>query len=845
MSASANPYRERRSRNAGGPLAAEQPPAPVLARLVLVAIVLVSLGLAVLPFRTRPEVVGASAPVDRFSAARAMPAVQAIAAAPHPIDSAAHAVVVDYLVGQLRQLGLSPEVQDDTGVLYDTDVDPSQVSAAHLQNIIARLPGTDSTGTVMLYGHYGSVPTSPNAADGAVGVAAVLETVRALRAGPPLRNDVLIVLADGDETPALGPHLFRRHTAAKDITVGIALEGLSNHGAVALAYAGQGTPNVPGSYSSAANGTWLRQALSVMPHRFTTLAVNDMQIASPELSIATKDAGAGGIGSLILGGGEVYHTVRDNPANLDVANVQAHGDNTLALARHFGTAALDRQPTEPELVAFTVPPNTVLSYPSTWAVGLLVLTVLVFLALMIIGFRRRVLTGWGVAIGLLITMLSLPIVLAVDVAAWLAVVAINPAYRAPMGRGYYGATWNLAFLTCLTLATVSALHVLARRYLRPARDDVSVAAGALIIPLLLAALTSFTFPAFSYVFAWPTLAAALLLGWRVLQPSITGRPWAYLAGVAVVMVITTIVVLAPVYLIYSAYAAPGSARVSPIYPVPGLVIVAAVVPVLLPHLHFIGGRRRWTVPAALVALAAVFLGTELIITRFDAGMPRPNYVQYTLNADTGQTSWLSPGEQPDGWTAQFFPDGYTKTTAAFSPGYYFEQQRTVIARTRPEDRAVTARAHRCGEQAAGRYQECPIARPISARRTVRPPRPNIAGRTDRGNRERQDGQRRRHTNQSTQEVHAALFRATATGCRGEPDHPRHRSHHRDAGGLLQRPTEAARGNCPAKASGVHARSVRLPRPHRRDPDRCLAMTSPGSRHLGPWPLLDGPTGCQH
>jgi hypothetical protein len=33
-------------------------------------------------------------------------------------------------------------------VLYDTDIDPSQVSAAHLQNIIARLAGTNSTGTV-------------------------------------------------------------------------------------------------------------------------------------------------------------------------------------------------------------------------------------------------------------------------------------------------------------------------------------------------------------------------------------------------------------------------------------------------------------------------------------------------------------------------------------------------------------------------------------------------------------------------------------------------------------------------------------------------------------------------
>ena len=45
----------------------------------------------------------------------------------------------------------SPTVRtDDTGVLYDTDLDPSQVSAAHLQNIVARLPGQHSRARPLL-----------------------------------------------------------------------------------------------------------------------------------------------------------------------------------------------------------------------------------------------------------------------------------------------------------------------------------------------------------------------------------------------------------------------------------------------------------------------------------------------------------------------------------------------------------------------------------------------------------------------------------------------------------------------------------------------------------------------
>jgi hypothetical protein len=114
------------------------------------------------------------------------------------------------------------------------------------------------------------------------------------------------------------------------------------------------------------------------------------------------------------------------------------------------------------------------------------------------------------------------------------------------------------------------------------------------------------------------------------------------------------------------------------------LIVAALTPELMPHLHFLAPRRRWRIPASLAALAAVCLGGQLIASRFDADTPRPDYVQYSLNADTGQASWLSAGSRPDDWTRQFFANGYAIGRATFSPGYYFEQQHDVITAPAPQ-----------------------------------------------------------------------------------------------------------------------------------------------------------------
>lgn len=650
-----------------------------LARLVLVMALVVAVWVATLPMTSTPDVIPATAPATRFSGERAMTHLRVVAAEPHPMGSPEHQRVVDYIVGQLTALGIQTELQRSIAVKPDYEGAAGFVNVAEVQNIVARIPGASSSGAVLLASHYDSLPMSNNAADGGIGVAAVLETARALRAGAPPANDTILFFGDGDATMTLGEKAFQSHPWFKDIRVGFELEATPK-GASAIAFAGQGSldrsgPIVP--YLESDNGWYLREALKVVPHPFVMMALNDFPIHASSLFSLMIDTDIAGVGFVQFGGGVAYHTLLDNPDSVAAGSVQQSGDYFLALARHFGNVPLDREHRAAQLIAFSIWPGVVVHYPATWAAPLAGLLILLVGTVLVAGVRRGRLTAGGVVAGLGLFVLSLVAVLAVTALAWLLMGALNPAYRVHLTRGYYGLDWRLGAFMALTVATTAALYLGAGRLIAAARHDSSVAAGALIIPAALAFVISLLLPTPSYLLVWPALAGALLLGWGVFAPAQATRTWPRVAALAAVAVVPLVLVTPVVYALFPALAPLGAgAPVSPAVAV--FVIVAVLLGVLAPQLQFLGGERRWMVPAAFGTLALVFLAGEIANSRFSAEQPRPNQIQYTLDAGSGSATWQSAATEPDSWTRQFFPEGYTKGKDAFSSAYYFDQQFSVI-----------------------------------------------------------------------------------------------------------------------------------------------------------------------
>jgi len=259
-------------------------------------------------------------PPAAFSAERAMAHVRQIARAAHPTGSAEHERVQAYLVAELRALGLEPRLQQTIGIASRFPV------AGQVTNILARLPGTGTDGkAILMTAHYDSVAVGPGAADDAAGTAALLETLRALRAGSPLRNDLIIALLDGEEDGLLRAVAFvREHPWARDVGLALCLDAGGTGGRALLYETGERNASLVRAFGRTPNAT----GSSAMYSGYRRMP-NDSDFSELRL------AGITGLNIAISERGDRYHTPLDDPAHLDPRSLQHHGDAALGVAREF------------------------------------------------------------------------------------------------------------------------------------------------------------------------------------------------------------------------------------------------------------------------------------------------------------------------------------------------------------------------------------------------------------------------------------------------------------------------------------------------------------------------------
>ena len=118
----------------------------------------------------------------------------------HYPGTKAHKKVQNYLVEELKKLGLEVEVQTQTIFGKKWSVGTTT------ENIIAKIKGSEEGKALLLLSHYDSNPHSAiGASDAGSGVVTILEAVRAfLHKKEQPKNDVIILISDAEEIGLLG-----------------------------------------------------------------------------------------------------------------------------------------------------------------------------------------------------------------------------------------------------------------------------------------------------------------------------------------------------------------------------------------------------------------------------------------------------------------------------------------------------------------------------------------------------------------------------------------------------------------------------------------------------------------
>jgi peptidase M28-like protein len=616
----------------------------LLPRLLLLVVLGASLVLGMAQLST-PRAVPATALATQFSADRAFPIVASVAKAPHPMGTTAHRSVETYLLGRLTALGLKPQISSMTATArFSAGV----IWAGNARHIVVRIPGTANTGALLLAAHYDSVPTTGGAADCAACVATVLETVRALKAGPPLRNDVIVLLADAEEHDTLGSKGFMdQHPWAKDIRFALNLDSMGNHGPSTAYFASTGNSRVMSDYFRVAPYP-LSYSFFVDPFTRITFGM--------DLKNYIRD-GALGIDAANFRNPQIYHTRLDNAASLDRGTLQHEGSNILALARHFGNLDLRTVSHSEDAVFFNVTANRGIVYPASWSLPLAILAVILFVGVLVLGFRRSRLTVRGL-LGAFALFVGATLASTAAIAvAWLAIKGATPDYQVFLQDAPYNNDLHLIAFGALAVAVVSAIYAGARRWIGP----LDLALGALGVCVVLTLALSAFLPGMSYLFAWPVLAATLGFGLTLGAPQFASNPWVRAAILAVSGALTLVLVTPVVYFLFELMG-----RMQLISGLP--LVAAAFVPAILllalflPHLEILGSSRRWLVPVIALVVSLGFIAGTRATSGFDSAHPRPDSVAYVLDADSGKASWVSVGAQTDNWTQQFFPHGSARTT---------------------------------------------------------------------------------------------------------------------------------------------------------------------------------------
>jgi hypothetical protein len=558
------------------------------------------------------------APLSEFSTKRALEKVKEIAAKPHYVGSKNHEVVANYLVKELRNLGLETSLQEgftmtEKGTLVQS------------KNILARIKGSANTKALLLLSHYDSAPHSfsHGASDDASGVATILESVRAfLHTKTKHKNDIIILFSDAEELGLNGAALFvTQHHWAKEVGLVLNFEARGSSGpSYMLMETNQGNAKMVDAFT---NGKSTYPVSNSLMYSIYKMLPNDT-----DLTVFRESGKIQGFNFAFIDSHFNYHTMQDTYNHLDPKTLAHQGTYLFPLLKHFSNADLTNLNATDDKVYFNIP-FAFVSYPFSWILPMLILGFVLLFAFVFIGLGKQLLRMDEIIRGFVPLMGSLLVSGAVTYVLWKLLLGFYPQYNDILqGFTYNGHDYIYGFVS-LTLAICFLFY----RKDSKRNSEMSQMIAPLFVWLLINIGIAIQLQGAGFLII-PVISSTLMLVYYVFTQK--SNPL-----LNIILALPTLIIIAPFIQMF-----PIGLGLKIL--VGSAVLTVLAFSLLLPIFGSFTQKRLWSTLFFLFAIGLFVKAHQS--SGYVYGKAKPNSLVYVLNGDTNKANWATYDTNLDEWT---------------------------------------------------------------------------------------------------------------------------------------------------------------------------------------------------
>ncbi|WP_298474549.1 M28 family peptidase [uncultured Maribacter sp.] len=558
-----------------------------------------------------------------FSTDRALEHVEQISQKPHGVGFPEHTVVKGYIANELKKLGLEVTFQEGY-----TAGDWGNLSKVN--NILARIKGTDSKKALLLLSHYDSHPhSSLGASDAASGVATILEGVRqfVVKEKKP-KNDIIILISDSEELGLNGADLFvNKHPWIRDVGLVLNFEAR-----------GSGGPSYMLIETNKGNKKLIEEFTKANPEypvaNSLVYSIYKMLPNDTDLTIFREDGDVEGFNFAFIDDHYDYHTAKDNYERLDKNTLAHQGSYLVPLLDYFSNSDLSNLKSLSDFIYFNIPFFKLVSYPFDWIFPMLTLGIIVFILLLFQGFKKKTLQRKAILKGFFPMLISVGINGIVGYFSWTVLKTLYPQYNDILhGFTYNGHTYIAAFV----LFSIGVCFLAYYKYNKITTPNLLVAPIFLWL-LLCTGVSVYLKGASFFIIPVYGLLASLFVTQNQKKPN--GILLVFLALPAL-WIFAPFIKMFPIGLGLKMMVA-------------STLLTSLTFILLLPVFGFYKNKRFLAILSFILFIG--FLFSAHLNSNFNEENAKPTSLMYLLNTNTNSAKWVTYEQQLSPWTSQYIGD---------------------------------------------------------------------------------------------------------------------------------------------------------------------------------------------